>query len=236
VKRTIRKKILRAARAARRHRTGWYFPVTLTLDIPSAVTAGVPVWSPPGYAEIATARRWARRDGPGLCHAIVTTWPRDGGDGLVLASGTVTPDHLLGLGGLCDKPHRIRSWALPGSLAEEPLPPSHPAAAYQAWAEAAERDAAASLHPGREYPGPGDPFQDGPALERSPDGAWRLVIRAELGREPWLREDADLAAARIAALARHYGPGTRVRAYPWDRASSACAVTEPAYAAACAAF
>lgn len=237
MKRAIRKSVLRAARAARRQRHGWAYPVTVTLDVPAAVTAGAPVWAPAGCTEIATARRWARPDAPGLFHAVVTTYPADGGDGSVLASGLVTPGHLLGLGGLCDKPHRIRWQAVPGTLAEQPLDSAHPAAVYQAWVGQAEEAARAVLFPGLGHSTASHPVSDSVALEHCPGGSWRLVVHADLDREPGiLHDDAALAADRIAALARHYGAGTRVRAYPWDTHQGPYEVTEPAYAAAVTAF
>jgi hypothetical protein len=235
MKRAIRDSILRAVRSARGQRHGWAYPVTVTVDVPAAATAGAPVWVPPGYTEIATARRWARPDAPGLFHAIVTTFAPGGGT--VLASGLVTPENLLGLGGLCDKPHRIRWQAMPGTLDEQVLDGSHPAAAYQAWVDRAEQAARDVLFPGLGHSTASNPLSDSVAFEHCPGGSWRVVIHADLDREPGiLHDDVDLTADAIACLARHYGAGTRVRAYPWDTHQGPYEVTEPAYAAAVTAF
>lgn len=232
MKRAVRKSILRAARAAGRRRHGWGYDLTVTLDVPPAFTAGAPVWAPPGCTEIATAWAWARADVPGLFHAVVTTWPAEGGDSQVLSSGLVTPEHLLGLGGLCDKPHRIRQMAVPGTL-DAP----HPAAVYQSWVERAGEDARAVLFPETGHSSALYPIDDDVAFEHCLNGSWRVVIGLWLDDEPGLlHDDADLAADRVTALARRYGPGTRVRVYPWGSRQLPYEVIEPAYAAAVVAF
>lgn len=123
MKRSVRKSILRAARAAGGSRRYPDCRVTVTVDLPPAVTADAPTWAPYGYCEGPTARRWARADGPGLARAVVLTWSPEDGETPVLASALVTASDLLGIAGLCDKPHRIRWVAAAGTRWRRPTRP-----------------------------------------------------------------------------------------------------------------
>lgn len=132
MKRTIMKRLAAALHQPAYSR--WQVANCL-LRLPPARAATAPLWSPGrGYLEVVTAQVWAATSDRITARATVVTYDPDT-DGEVLAEAEVAVEDVLGLGGLCDKPHRIRSTAQPGSLRTTPLAGDHPVLRYRAWCD-----------------------------------------------------------------------------------------------------
>jgi hypothetical protein len=213
---SIRKRLTAALRQY--HAGGWW-ETTAVITLPRRVSATVPRWSPgPGYVEAMTATVWAQPSGAGYTHAVVVLADPVGPS--VKISGTVSVHTVLGLGGLCDKPHRIR-WQ-----AEAPtstlLATDHPAVVYHdRYQRLAEEFDQLLRRLGRTR----HLLPEQPRVSATPHGGIQaaLPICIEPGR--WWRYDVHAHAAVLAGVLRRHGRGTRVRFHP----RTAADVIDPMY-------
>lgn len=178
------------------------------LLLPPAQAATAPLWSPGNcYVEVLTAQVWAIPANGETVHATAVTVTPDL-DGRVLIAGDVVVNDVIGLGGLCDKPWRIRWKAQSGSLRTTPLASGHPALTYLAWCERVTDQIDCMLEEfwwRRGLPG------DGVCLSRVPGGGFQATIGLLVDPHPsWRRWDIAEHAAALAMVARTLGRGARI--------------------------
>ena len=204
--RSIRKRL---AAALRWTQPGSWWETIAVIAVPRRVRDTVPRWSPgPGYIEAMTATVWIRPVGDGHATAVVVL--DDVGDTPVMVTGTVPVEDVVGPGGLCDKPHRIR-WLAVHPPTITPLAADHPAARYQAWCQHTAAHLDQLLHClGRLRHLV--PAQAVVSATRHDGIQVAVEIRVEPG--PWRRYDVHAHAALLAGVLRHYGRGTRLRFHP----------------------
>ncbi len=119
----------RMTAALRQDQPGGWWETTAVIKLPHRVSGTAPWWSPGlGYIEAMTATVWAHPADARHTTAVVVI--NDADDTPVMLTGRVSADNVLGLGGLCDKPHRIR-WLAEPSPTSTPLANDHPAAVYR---------------------------------------------------------------------------------------------------------
>ncbi|MEJ3741792.1 hypothetical protein WEI85_00620 [Actinomycetes bacterium KLBMP 9797] len=215
--RSIRRRLTAALR--RDHRSG-YAQTTAVITLPHRVSSTVPRWSPgPGYIEALTATVWAQPLHAGRTEAVVVLPDLD--DGPVMITGAVAVEDVLGFGGLCDKPHRIR-WQAEQTPVSTPLATDHPAAVYQDCYRRLAEHLDELLHrlgrPRRLMP-------EQPRLSATPRGGVQVAVPIWIEPGPWWRYDIRAHAAVLAGVLRHYGRGTRLRFLP----SHAADVIDPLY-------
>lgn len=193
--------------ALRQHRPGGFWETTAVIALPRALADTAPIWSPgPGYVEAMTATVWAKPAGSQLTDAMVIGHDAES-DTPVMMTAAVTVRDVLGLGGLCDKPHRIR-WLGTHPPTVTALPPDHPALAYRDWTQRLGDDLDQLLHRlGRSR----HVLPDQARLSATPGGGFQAALPVWIEAGQWRRYDIHSHAGVLAGVLRHYGPGTRVR-------------------------
>lgn len=203
--------IRRLAAALRQAVPGRWWYTTCLLRLPPAWSATAPVWSPdPIFGEVHTAEVWARPAGGGTARAVVVCYDdtRPVADAEVLAEADVATMDVIRPGGLCDKPHRIRHLAIPGSLSTFPLHGSHPLLAYRGWRDRLAGQLDDLLRTRRHRRGLRG---DGIRLRRTPEGGFLAATSVLVDPHPdRFRHDIAAHAATLAAAARVLGADTRL--------------------------
>lgn len=166
--------------------------------------------------EALTATVWARRINRREAHAVVRTCGRDGTP--VLLRGIVAAGDVVRLGGLTDKPHRIR-W-LGRDVTTEPIGDDHPAVAYHAWVVAMgdrleqlyrRRLRRRSLH-GQQV-----------RVKAIGGGRFQATAAIEIDTGVYLRHDLTAHATALSGLLhylRQLGHGARLRFHPRQQQSA----------------
>lgn len=201
---SIRKRL---GAALRQHRPGGFWETIAVISLPRALADTVPLWSPgPGYVEAMTATVWAKPGAGQLTQAVVIGHDLDP-DVPVMMTAAVTVGGVLGLGGLCDKPHRIR-WLGADTPTVTALPADHPAVTYQDWTQRLGDDLDQMLHRlGRSR----HVMPHQARLSATPSGGFQAALPVWIEAGQWRRYDIHSHAGLLAGVLRHYGPGTRVR-------------------------
>jgi hypothetical protein len=204
----VSRAVYRRLRAALQPRTGRWLETVAVLRLPPTEA---PLWTPgPSYVEAMTATVWARRISGGDAHAVVRTYGSDGTP--VLSRGIVAAGDVWRLGGLTDKPHRIR-W-LGRNVTTEPVGNDHPAVAYHDWVLAIA-DRLEELH----WRLLRRRFLHGQQLrvKAAAGGRFHATVDIEIETGAYLRHDVTAHTAALSGLLRdlgHLGRGARLRFYP----------------------
>jgi hypothetical protein len=199
---SIRKRLTAALRQAQ---PGGWWETTAVITFPRTLTGAAPRWSPgPGYVEAMTATVWAAPADGQLTRAVVIghhTAP----DPPVMLTAAVSVIDVLGLGGLCDKPHRIR-WLGQDTPVATPLNLDHPAVTYRAWTRALADELDQML---RRLGRSRHLLPEQARVSATPSGGFQAAMHVWIEPGPWRRHDIHSHAGILAAVVRHYGPGTR---------------------------